>query len=64
MKIPAFDARNAYNFIGKCRGEILFMLDSDDFFLKDKVLKIFKKFNTIEKLIYSGFTTTIIKIIK
>ena len=51
MKIPAFDARNAYNYlIGKCRGEILFMLDSDDFFLKDKVLKIFKKFNTNRKI--------------
>jgi len=52
--IPAFDARNAYYFlIKKSKGEIIFLLDSDDSFHKNKVtevVKVFKKFKNINFL--------------
>ena len=51
LDIPAFDAKNAYyNLINKCKGEIIFLLDSDDYFEKDKVFKIIKKFNSDKKI--------------
>ena len=50
-KIAALDAKNGYyNLINLSKGEIIFLLDSDDYFKKDKikeVLKIYKKNNQI-----------------
>jgi len=41
LGIPALDARNGYNtLIKKSKGEIIFLLDSDDYFQKNKVKKI------------------------
>lgn len=49
--IPAIDAKNSYyKLISKSKGEIIFLLDSDDYFLKDKVFKIVKKFNQNKKI--------------
>ena len=51
LNIPAFDAKNAYyNLIRRCKGELIFLLDSDDYFKKDKVFKIIKKFNSDKKI--------------
>ncbi len=51
FNIPALDAKNSYyNLIKKCKGEIIFLLDSDDYFLKNKVFKIIKKFNSNKKI--------------
>jgi len=48
--IPAIDAKNGYyELIKKSKGDIIFLLDSDDYFLKNKVYKIVKKFNTNKK---------------
>jgi len=49
--IPAIDAKNSYyKLISKSKGEIIFLLDSDDYFLKDKVFKIIEKFNHNKKI--------------
>ena len=46
LNIPAFDAKNAYYYlIKRCKGEIVFLLDSDDYFIK--IIKEFKKDNKI-----------------
>ena len=51
FNIPAFDAKNAYyNLISRSKGEIIFLLDSDDYFTKNKVLKITKKFKLSKKI--------------
>ncbi len=48
-KIPAFDAFNAYKVLfKKSKGNIVCLLDSDDFFKKDKVKKIVKTFKEYE----------------
>ena len=49
--IPAIDAKNGYyELFNKSKGELIFLLDSDDYFLKDKVYKIVKKFNLNRKI--------------
>ena len=49
--IPAIDAKNGYyKLFYKSKGELIFLLDSDDYFLKDKVYKIVKKFNFNKKI--------------
>jgi len=49
---PALDAKNAYyRLIKISKGQIIFLLDSDDYFKKNKVyevVKIFEKYNKIE----------------
>ncbi len=51
-KIAALDAKNGYyNLIKLSKGKIIFLLDSDDYFKKNKikeVLKIYKKDNQID----------------
>ena len=50
-KIPAIDAKNGYyKLFNKSNGELIFLLDSDDYFLKNKVYKIVKKFNFNKKI--------------
>ena len=45
-KIPAIDAMNGYLYLfRKSKGSIIFLLDSDDYFHKEKVLKIKKLFD-------------------
>ena len=50
-KIAALDAKNGYyNLIKLSKGKIIFLLDSDDYFKKDKikeVLKVYKKNNQV-----------------
>ena len=49
--IPAIDAKNSYyKLISKSKGDLIFLLDSDDYFVKDKVYKIVKKFNQNKKI--------------
>ena len=51
--IPSIDAsKGYYKLINKCRGEIIFLLDSDDYFIKDKIQKIIKIFNSNKKINY------------
>ena len=51
LNVPALDAKNSYyNLINKCKGEIIFLLDSDDYFTKNKVFEIIKKFNSDKKI--------------
>jgi len=43
--IAAIDAKNSYyNLIKKSKGEYIFLLDSDDYFVKDKVFKLIKEY--------------------
>ena len=43
--IAAFDARNGYYYLfNKSKGDLICLLDSDDFFHKDKIIKIIKFF--------------------
>ncbi len=45
-KIAAIDASNGYNYLfQKSRGDIISLLDSDDFFQKNKIAKIVKIFD-------------------
>ena len=49
--IPAIDAKNGYyKLFYKSKGELILLLDSDDYFLKDKVYKIVKKFSLNKKI--------------
>ena len=51
INVPALDAKNSYyNLISKCKGEFIFLLDSDDCFLKNKVLKIVKLYKSKNKI--------------
>ena len=50
---PSMDAsKGYYKLIDKSKGEIIFLLDSDDFFLKNKVKKIIKIFSSDKKTNY------------
>tara|TARA_B100000700_G_scaffold277870_1_gene325556 strand:+ start:725 stop:1531 length:807 start_codon:yes stop_codon:yes gene_type:complete len=49
--IPAIDAKNSYyKLISKSKGDIIFLLDSDDYFFKAKVYTIVKKFKQNKKI--------------
>ena len=49
--IPALDAKNSYyKLFTKSKGELIFLLDSDDYFIKNKVYKIVKKFKSNKKI--------------
>ena len=51
VNIAAIDAKNSYyNLISRCKGEFIFLLDSDDYFLKNKIFKIVKIYKTENKI--------------
>ena len=51
--IAAFDARNGYYYLfNKSKGDIICLLDSDDFFHKKKILEIVNFFDKNKKKIF------------